>query len=937
MQVLNLSFAGIHSTTNSLNDQTINGGLLKADNVVIDQPNIAKSRRGFKKYNTQNNEAIRSLATYKSNLVVFTDSKLMSDDGTGTYTTLSSSISSPLSSKKFHYVESNKNFYYCDSNGVFKLDSLSSVPVLAGVPEALTITSFSSISSGTAVEDSKQVAYRIVYGYKDKNNNLILGAPSDRKIFANTSGGTVNVTGLVRVPNEILNPILGSDITYFFQVYRSTATALTVTPDDELQQVYEEAIIIDPTDPDFNLYLADGTQDPSDIANSLYVKFEDIQPEDMMGAFLYTDETQEGITQANYRPPLCTDAELYKNCVFYANTKGFSSFSSNLLGVDTSVNANANVFGKNDTITIGTGADARIFEGVDTLSLTPTNIEFVISNNASPSLAIQETVQNFIDAVNNSDCLCYAFYSSTDTEMPGRFTLKARNLEDDNISITTTKPNAFSPSINNAKTVSEENKNRVYFSKPQQPEAVPILNYIDVGSANYDIKRIVALRDSLFVLKSDGIYRISGESASSFSCKLFDGTTSIIASETAVAFNNMVFCVADQGIITISETGVSIISMPIENDLFELSEFTNFSSLAFGIAYSSDRKYILFVPTKADDTTCTQAFIYNSYTNTFVRWDMSRSCGVVRPSETKQGELFLGTADGITYKERKNFDISDYCDDEYPVRIISIQPYKVTLSSLPSEVQVGFTIKQGVLSSIIEKIVERIVIPEDPNDPPYTVFDLTLSNNSVYDPYNAKVEHNGVDYSITITNSVAYSVTLYSIPSDIAVGDTLKQGSLSSTITAIDTVHKTLTLSNDKIYDIPDNATIYTPIKKVIEWFPITCNNPSFFKHFREITFMFLEAQFKNLSFSVYSDSSPDSEETQILATSLGAWGYGGWGLLPWGGEVGGRQAIRSYIPLEKSRCRWLDLTLTSNQALTQFEVSGISLMYSLASERDQR
>lgn len=868
MQVLNLSFAGIHSTTNSLNDQTINGGLLKADNVVIDQPNIAKSRRGFKKYNTQNNESIRSLATYKSNLVVFTDSKLMSDDGTGTYTTLSSSISSPLPSKKFHYVESNKNFYYCDSNGVFKLDSLSSVPVLSGAPEALAITSLTGYTVGTALPGSKQVAYRVVFGYKDKNNNLILGAPSDRKIIANTGGSTENIIGLVRVPNEILNPISGSNITYFFQVYRSTATGLTVTPDDELQQVYEASIIIDPTDPDFNLYLADGTQDPSDIANSLYVLFNDITPESMMGAFLYTDETQEGITQANYRPPLCKDTELYKNCVFYANTKGYSSFSSNVLGVKDSATADADIFGKGDTITIGTGADARIFEGVDTLSPTPTNIEFVISSNASPSLAIQETVQNFIDAVNNSDCLCYAFYSSSDSEMPGRFTLKARNQEDDNISITTSKPNAFSPSINNSKTISEENRNRVYFSKPQQPEAVPILNYIDVGSANYDIKRIVALRDSLFVLKSDGIYRISGESASSFNCKLFDGTTNVIASETAVAFNNMVFCVADQGIITISETGVSIISMPIENELFKLAEYNNFASLSFGVAYSSDRKYILFAPTESDDTTCTQAFIYNSYTNTFVRWDMSRSCGIVRPSETTQGELFLGTIDGITYQERKNFNLFDYCDDEYNVSIISSQAYKVTVSSLPTEVGVGFTISQGVLSSIIEKIEERIVIPDDPNDPPYTVFDLTLSNNSIY--------------SI-------------------------------------------------------DDAIIYTPIKKVIEWFPITCNNPSFFKHFREITFMFLEAQFRDLSFSVYSDSSPDSEETQITATSLGAWGYGGWGLLPWGGEVGGRQAIRSYIPLEKSRCRWLDLTLTSNQALTQFEVSGISLMYSLASERDQR
>lgn len=811
MQVLNLSFAGIYSNTNNLNDQTINGGLLKADNIVIDQPNVAKSRRGQKKYNV-NADPIRSLATYRSNLVAFTDSDLMVDDGSGTYTTLSSTVKSPLPSKKFHYVESNKNFYYCDENGVFKLDSLSSTPKLAGVPQALQISSLTSVASGTAVENLKQVAYRVLFGYKDLNNNLILGAPSDRKIFQNNSGSAVNVQGTFQIPQ-------GIDSSYFFQVYRSTATdydpgnSIDVTPDDELQLIIEEPV-------------------PSGVST---ITFTDSTPDSLMGAFLYTNETQDGITQSNYQPPICKDVALYKSCVFYANTKSISSFSTSLLS--------ASSLSASDTITIGT----EVFTA---------GTDFQISTNPDPALAIEETVESLIEAVNNnSDCKCYAFYSSSDTDIPGKFTLQARDKNEDNITVTSSVPTAFYPALDNQKTVSEENKNRVYFSKPQQPEAVPILNYIDVGSANYDIKRIVALRDSLFILKSDGIYRISGETASSFTCKLFDGTTKIIATETAVAFNNMVYAVADQGIITISETGVSIISMPIENDLFELSEYANFATLSFAVAYGSDRKYILFVPTKPDDTTCTQAFIYNSYTNSFVRWDMSRSCGVVRPNEEKQGELFLGTIDGVTYIERKTFTIEDYCDDEYQVTITASSEYQVTLASIPPEVQVGFTIRQGRYSSIIE---------------------------------------------------------------------------------AIDSDTKTLTLSNNSLYEL-DDATIYTPIRKTIEWFPITCNNPSFFKHFREITFMFLEARFRNLSFTVYSDSSPDSESTEIVATSLGAWGYGGWGNLPWGGDVGGRQAIRSYIPLEKSRCRWLDLSLTSNQAFTQFAVSGISLMYSLASERDTR
>lgn len=840
MQVLNLSFNGIYSNSNNLNDQTINGGLLRADNIVIDQPNVAKSRRGFKVYN-EGTDSLESMATYRSNLISFTKDSMLIDNNDGTYTTISTDISSPLDTKKFHYVESNKNFYFCDKKGVMKIDSLSATPVLAGVVEALGVETFTSIASGTAIPDKKQVAYRIVYGYKDSNNNLILGAPSDRRIFQNNSGGAVNVQGKVIIPD-------GIDTKYFYQVYRSTCSdydpgnSIDVTPDDELQLVLETSI-------------------SAGMLSAGYFDFVDKTPESLMGSFLYTNETQEGITQANYQPPLCKDAELYKNSVFYANTKTIASYSTSLLGTDANTDSTKVLYPGNWIKISFNNNDANIIFTAKT-TVTDPNVEFELIDTGSPAEDIEATIKNFINCVNNyvpsgsdPECPVYGYYSSSDSDIPGKFTLKAKSYNAGEIKVITDKAGAFFPIMQSAKVISEENKNRVYFSKPQQPEAVPLLNYIDVGSANYEIKRIVALRDSLFVLKSDGIYRISGESASSFTCKLFDGTTTIIAPETAVAFNNMVYCVADQGIITISESGVSIISMPIENDIFELSEYANFSTISFAIAYSSDRKYILFVPSSPNDTTCTQAYIYNSYTNTFVRWTLSANCGIVRPNETKQGELFFGTKDGITYKERKSFTLEDYADDDYQVSIIDSDPYSITVLSIPAEVEVGYTIKQGKLTSVIE---------------------------------------------------------------------------------SIDRDNNILTLSNNNIYEL-DDALIYTPIYKLIEWFPLTCQNPSFLKHFREITFMFLDASFKYLSFFVYSDSSPDNEETPIQSTPLGAWGYGQWGKLAWGGDTGGRQAIRSYIPLEKSRCRWLDLSLSSNQALTQFSVSGISLMYSLASERDTR
>jgi hypothetical protein len=62
----------------------------------------------------------------------------------------------------------------------------------------------------------------------------------------------------------------------------------------------------------------------------------------------------------------------------------------------------------------------------------------------------------------------------------------------------------------------ESREARLYRSKFEEPDHVPILNYDDVGSADKAGYRIIALKDSLIILKEDGIWRLSGASESSF-------------------------------------------------------------------------------------------------------------------------------------------------------------------------------------------------------------------------------------------------------------------------------------------------------------------------------------------------------------------------------------------------------------------------------------
>ncbi len=252
-------------------------------------------------------------------------------------------------------------------------------------------------------------------------------------------------------------------------------------------------------------------------------------------------------------------------------------------------------------------------------------------------------------------------------------------------------------------------QNRVAISKPSQVEAVPSYTYFDIGSANFGIDRVIALRDGIFFLKKDGIFRLSGESFSSYTVTLVDSTTALQVPESAVAFNNQVFCFADQGVVAITDSGVQILSVPIESDLLELAseQYTNFSTASFGVAYESSRQYMFFTVTDEADTFATQAYIYNTLTKSWTRWIMDRVCGVVNSSTNK---LIMAEADtGQILQERKSYTNNDYADKQYSVVINSVDnATEMTLASV-TNVTVGMTILQGAGLTVISLITGNVI------------------------------------------------------------------------------------------------------------------------------------------------------------------------------------------------------------------------------------
>lgn len=665
-QSLTLKAKGLYTHPNPLGGAP-DGGLLVADNVVIDKEEIVETRRGFKKYGIALANTPKALFNYQDRLLVHHGSKLAYDsDAAGTWIDFAGTYDPPTDALRIQSVEANRNLYFTTSAGIKKLTSYNGAVESAGGIKAIDGSGVTSGASGW-MANNNQVAYRIVWGLTDANNNKILGAPSQRIIVTNNSGGTRNVDLTFSIPDGITT-------SHVYQIYRSAISGgVSTEPNDELQLVVEKS----PT--------------AGEIA-AKSVTYTDQTPDSLRGATIYTAPSQQGIAQANEPPPLANDITYYKNLVLYANTVSKHRLTMTIISIGGSVG-----LVNDDTVTIA----GVVYTGKGAENVAAA--QFLVSTGGTASQNIDATARSLVKVINgySGNTLVYAYYLSGYQDLPGQILIEERGFGGSAFVAISSRGGAFSPTIPSSGTsytsTNDTARNKIFISKILQPESVPLLNYVEVGSANQAILRVIALRDSCFVLKEDGIYRITGEQFSDLRVSLFDGTTTLKGLMTAVPFNNRITCFTDQTIAAISDSGVAIISRPIEFTLFRLSsnQFASFQDVSVGIAYESDRKYILSTVAQTTDTRCVQQFVYNSVTNSWTRWDRAIACGIVSEADNK---FYYGSSDPAVkyiFQERKDFTTTDYADDETDVTIVGYTGTTVQVVSSAAAV-VGDSLVQFV-------------------------------------------------------------------------------------------------------------------------------------------------------------------------------------------------------------------------------------------------
>jgi hypothetical protein len=420
-------------------------------------------------------------------------------------------------------------------------------------------------------------------------------------------------------------PAAAADGSHFLQLYRTSSSVDQNTdPGDECYLVYEAA-------------LSSGGAITS-------VSITDTTPDGLGGASLYTNPSQETILGGNELPPLAYDLAEFGGSMWYADVTFPARATLNLLGV-----SGTNGLAVNDTITVnGQVFTAKAAENI-------ASKEFLLSTGlATADLNMRATTDSLIRCINRTSAAgAYAIDISepAPSGIPGAISIQ-RTDRTSTLTIAVSRSTAWSPAAG-ITVVPVRHKNGLVPSKPGQPDAVSTslaLSPMLAGSALESIKRIIPTRNSLWVLKSDGIWRVTG-SAGQFDVQPFDPTTAILAPKAAVALDNQAYFLADSGVVRVSESGVEIISRPIEETVRKVSMFWQYANAT---ARETDHKFILwgyYVNATHSDLDYSAGLVFDTLTEAWTtRSDYSVNDALVY-SDTNQ--LVRINSSGQTRRERR--------------------------------------------------------------------------------------------------------------------------------------------------------------------------------------------------------------------------------------------------------------------------------------------
>lgn len=581
------------------------GALRLADNVVIRRLGAIEPRQGFLPKEIGFSKTFHDFI----DAVPFEDGVVYrSDESWLSYTGGQMLVSppllfgynvEPLRPDVFQTAKLRGSLYVPNRFGVAKLPKRvgSESFTTAGVHFSRVIPNLSPqrTGTGTLLPTGTRVAYRAVYVAKDVNGLITTSAPTGASTITNNgTPSDVSWSLSTRAMGELDQ----------VEIYRTRIFPSTVATDEEMQLVATLA-----------------KEDFLEPAPGFFsVDFHDDVPDAQRGKTLYTSPSQEGIENQNLCPPACAVVESYRGCLFFGNTVGprrmvlSYNYDPNLGNVEEGLGRR--------TVSAVVTAGSNVITGVS--NMTGIRLgqqvqggfqEFAyITNIAGNTVTVSQaalssgTVVNFLDALLitygglteaiTMDTTGEFLQNRVSSALSGRvaatritpplpgyqatIVLESISHESEVTQVPGIPGTAyfdvmaahgyeFSPPLPVYGETPKAPDQDVYpnglaWSKVDEPEHVPPINFVLVSDRTYAILGLCATRDSLFIFKEDGIWRLSG-AGGQWRIDPFDLTTFCVLPSSIKRLDNRIYFLSNKGIVAMDETGVQVISDPIRDQV----------------------------------------------------------------------------------------------------------------------------------------------------------------------------------------------------------------------------------------------------------------------------------------------------------------------------------------------------------------------------------
>lgn len=939
VQYLQVQNKGLYTLPNEFSKDTPPGAMVRADNVVITKNNIVEPRRGLNDVYAHSTGTDRNeqLFVYNDVLLAHTNTnKIRKYSGSWSEYSGDFSIADAAFGRMKH-AQAASNIYFATSEGVKKLDSLTGTISSSGVPKALDGTVELSGSNGFITADN-QVAWRIVWGIKDANNNLQLSSPSQRIILTNPATGVAQDASIVfTIPSGITT-------SHFYQLYRSPLSGgATISPTDELQLVYES----NPTSGEITAKL---------------ITVVDIVPDALRGATLYTSPSQEGIAQSNDEPPFAKDLAVFKNHMLYANTKSKQRKTVTLLAVGSgatqlqdgdTVDVGANQYTAkgnmttNPTCATDTGwtkgtdwAHDSTDDEYDKTAGSATDLEEDISAVSGDTIHVFFEVKNY--AAGTLTVNVGGVDSGLSVTADGTYNVKVDATGTGNLKFEADA--TFEGSITNLYAF-KENLTSLFFSTYTNGTASQ--NVRDTATSLCRVINRNSTNTLYYAYYMSGVDDLPGEiliEARSISTASF-----ALVSSRAECWN--------------PELPTSGASVSSSNDDFKhylywskTSEFEAVPLLNYQPVGDANSDILRVVPLRDAALIFKDDGVFRltgEEPSSFLIEPIDTTTKLLAPdtAQVLNNQVYCLTDQGVTaFTDTGGSIMSRNIEDTLiEIQALSIANLKKYAFAVPYETDRHYILHlistasdtyatQTYVYNFLTNAWTRWTLTKkcgivNPADNLLYYGDADSEYISLERKAYTYKDHVDGELSKTVSAVDGTTLTLNSV-SDITAGDLFYESATKySTITNVDLITLQITVADDLSWAI-GSATILLSINCDIEYSPQAAQNAAVSKHWLECLVLFKNKFFYNAEIGFTSDISFKTEYVDVSGSiNESLWGLFTWGGSPWGGFLL-PTSIRTYVPLEKSRGSWLKVRVKIRSGYCQFGINGLNLFYNQIGER---